>query len=350
MKKTKFLSFFAAFAMIFAACSNVPGGEDPNPGGGSGEGGETGDNKTVAEMLEMTLPDKGAGTETYTVEAYIVGSYNFNHSPKFVIGAENADENNVLVADDAESTDTYKVMAIKLGDYKPAVNLVNNPDNYKKKIVLTGTFEKYCGVAGLVNLTKVVLDGKEITTGVQNSEVDLTGDTTTPVTSINEDFSSVKNNYDIAISGWKLFAVKGDRNWQGKVYTNAEAGTEEKYAQASAHNGKAEDYECWIVTPPVNVDALTSKTLEFKTAQAYWQETSSLKLFVLKNENGSTTKTDITANATLVSKTDPEHTFVTSGSIDLSSYSGTIYFGWQYIAKGGASNSTTFRIDDVVVK
>lgn len=348
MKKSKFLSFLAAFALIFAACNNVGDEPDGPDSGGNGNGGN-GTNKTVADMLAMPLPDKGAGTETFTVEAYVVGSYNFNHNPKFIIGTENAGVDQLLIADDPENTDTYKVVVLKLGDYKPALNLVNNPGNYKKKIVVTGTFEKYCGAAGLVDLTKVILDGKEVTAGAQNSDVDLTGDTTTPVTEINEDFSTVQSNKDIALKDWKLFAVKGDRNWQGKEFTDKESGTTNQYAQASAHNGKAEDYEYWLVTPPVNADGLKEKTLTFKTAQAYWQDTSSLKLFVLQNKDGKTTRTEITT-AKLAGKDDKQYTFVESGNVDLSAYKGTIYIAWQYIAKGGASNSTTFQIDDVVVK
>ena len=63
-------------------------------------------------------------------------------------------------------------MAIKLGNYRDDVNLADNPSNYKKKIVVTGIFEKYCGIPGLVDLTKVVLDGKEIAAGSGNNQGD----------------------------------------------------------------------------------------------------------------------------------------------------------------------------------
>ncbi len=173
--------------------------------------------------------------------------------------------------------------------------------------------------------------------------LNLCDDTTTPFTSLFENFDGVVNNADISLPGWKVVQVLGDRNWQGKIFTST---PNETYAQATAHNGGAPNYENWLITPPLNVGAATSKTLSFKTAKAFWTATSSLKVFVLKCEGGTTTQTEITS-AYIVKETDTDHVFVSSGSIDLSAYSGTIYIGFQYIALGGSGNSTTFRIDDV---
>ena len=182
MKVSKFLAgslFLAALMVGFASCKDKDKEpDDPfNNGGNNNTPGQTDDttakgNGTEADpynvqaLLDMktdgTLPEKGAGTEKAWVEGYIVGSYVFDNDPKYVIGTDPADANNVLIADDANSTDTYAVSALKLGNYSTVVSLLNVPANLKKKIKVYGVVEKYCGVSGVVNLEKVYIDGIEV--------------------------------------------------------------------------------------------------------------------------------------------------------------------------------------------
>ena len=181
MKTSKF--FFAAMmvaavAVGFTACE--PKGNEPDDPFNPGNGGDNGGNDStvvvgerdgseakpyiVQDLLDMktngTLPNKDAGTAKYWVEAYIVGSYDYNNGdPQWVIGAGNTVTTNVLLADDAASTDTYAVATVKLGDYASVLNLVDNPANLGKKLKLYGVVEKYCGVGGVINLEKVYMDG-----------------------------------------------------------------------------------------------------------------------------------------------------------------------------------------------
>ncbi|MDD3478990.1 MAG: DUF6359 domain-containing protein [Paludibacteraceae bacterium] len=161
--------FVAATAMAFTACEKG-GGEEPFPGGGEDPVVPAGDRDgseakpyNVQDLLGMktggTLADKDAGTVKSWVEAYIVGAYNFDANPQWIIGTENAVATNVLLADAADATDTYAVATVKLGDYGSVLNLVNNPTNLGKKLKLYGIIEKYCGVGGVVKLEKVYMDG-----------------------------------------------------------------------------------------------------------------------------------------------------------------------------------------------
>lgn len=191
MKVSKFLVsslFFAALTIGFVSCKDKDENPDDPFGGGNntdqtddttssakGTGTEA-DPYNVQYLLDLKtngeLADKEAGTEKAWVEGYIVGSYNFNNDPKFVIGTDPADANNVLIADDANSTDTYAVSALKLGNFKTLVNLKDIPANLKKKIKVYGVVEKYCGVPGVVDLEKVVIDGTEVELpGVTDVEV-----------------------------------------------------------------------------------------------------------------------------------------------------------------------------------
>ena len=191
MRVSKFLAgslFLAALTIGFASCkkeepkdpfnnggNNTPGQTDDTTSTAKGNGTEA-DPYNVQALLDMktngTLPDKEAGTEKAWVEGYIVGSYVYNNNPKFVIGVDPVDANNVLIADDANSTDTYAVSALKLGNFGTLVNLKDVPANLKKKIKVYGVVEKYCSVPGVVNLEKVFIDDTEVKlSGVTDVEV-----------------------------------------------------------------------------------------------------------------------------------------------------------------------------------
>lgn len=159
-----------------------------------------------------------------------------------------------------------------------------------------------------------------------------------------DDFSAVVNNG--AIPNWTLLKVKGDRDWQGKVYTNAATATDERYAQASAHNGTATDYEYWMISPALSVKNATEKVVSFKTAKAYWQATSSLEVYLLSAPDANKKIEKLAAKT--AAQADPDHTFISSGDIDLTGKPDVVYVAFRYVALGGASNSTTFRVDDFV--
>ena len=90
------------------------------------------------------------------ITGYIVGAVN---GTSFGDGGENCKfdvseiENpaNILIADNADETDYTKCLVVQVpsGDIRTALNLVDNPGNLKKKVVLTATLETYFGVAGL---------------------------------------------------------------------------------------------------------------------------------------------------------------------------------------------------------
>ncbi len=164
MKLNKIFSALMLIAAVaFTACEeNII-----NPDNGGNTGGKDtaevvkSDTLTVADILSMNVPDKDTGTEKYWVKAYIVGSYNYDNEPKFVIGSDNASNSSLLLADDPASDDTYSVASVKLpiGIFREKLNLVSHPENYQKEIILYGVVEKYCGIGGIVKIEKAYLDG-----------------------------------------------------------------------------------------------------------------------------------------------------------------------------------------------
>lgn len=386
-----------AFALVFSACTNV---NDPDPDPKPGEK-VTIYSENFGTDLTGTAPatgwplitnytlfqkdGKGAAAVTYASEGGTV-SIRGNQPSSAYTGASGT--NNAMIAAGGGSlvikniaTCGAKKLALSFGSivvsdtltiqYRVSGTTVWNPVVYKKdksgwglvenvEIVLptgTNTINLKFTAAKTQYGTRVddisISTEDAITAAVVDNDgsnptggdgLSLCGDTTTPLTTLIEDFDDVINNADVALTGWRVVMQTGDRNWQGKVFTSG--ASTETYAQATAHNGASANYESWLITPPLNIDAAASKKLSFKTAKAYWMPTSSLKVYVLKCDGDKTTQTELTT-AYIAKESDTDHAFVSSGNIDLSAFTGKIYIGFKYVALGGPSNSTTFKVDDV---
>lgn len=113
---------------------------------------------TVSEALAAFT---GVATPA-VVKGYIVGTVDgqvYTDGCRFSGSAES--KTNILIADNADETDHANCMPVQLpsGAVRNALNLVDNPGNYKKLVILTGSLEKYFGVPGLKTVTKYAIDG-----------------------------------------------------------------------------------------------------------------------------------------------------------------------------------------------
>jgi len=145
-----------ACAMAFTACEPTTG-DDPFKPDGDKPDTTTSDTLTVAEASVAAKQNASFGY----VSGYIVGCYNFDATDKFVIGVDQVDAN-VLIADSPDHTDTYNgIMAVQLpaGVIRAALNLKDVPGNLKKRVIVYGTLEKYCGIAGVKNVSYAIVDG-----------------------------------------------------------------------------------------------------------------------------------------------------------------------------------------------
>lgn len=73
---------------------------------------------------------------------------------------------NILIAASPDETNIGNCLPVQLpyGKVREGVNLVQNPDNYKKVVLLYGTLQKYFGVPGIKSVTYAVIDSKQIGT------------------------------------------------------------------------------------------------------------------------------------------------------------------------------------------
>lgn len=86
------------------------------------------------------------------VKCYIVGTINGQvYSDGCTFSASATANTNLLIAASPDETNPDNCMPVQLpsGAVRSALNLVDNPKNYKREIKLTGNIEKYFGVAGL---------------------------------------------------------------------------------------------------------------------------------------------------------------------------------------------------------
>lgn len=169
------------------------------------------------------------------------------------------------------------------------------------------------------------------------------GGSVDPVDEINEDFASMNDYDNINLEGWTNIIVEGDRAWIARVFDD------NPYAQSSGYNSGLAVMETWLITPPVT--NIQDKKLSFNSAIAYWAHGSGHPGAVLVSEDfvgdNFETATWTEISVTLAQESDGDHTWVASGDYDLSAFSGNAAIAFKYV--GSDSQSTTLRIDDIVV-
>ena len=135
-----------------------------------------------------------------------------------------------------------------------------------------------------------------------------------------------------------------DRTWQSKTHQS------EKYIQATAQDKSGSNagktYELWMFTPALNVKDAPNKVFSFYSEGAYWKNTSSLEVYVLNEPKSTASAKELLSNVRIATEADGQYKWIASGDISLEGKGDTVYVAFRYQAQGGASNSTTYIIDD----
>ncbi len=162
------------------------------------------------------------------------------------------------------------------------------------------------------------------------------------VTSIDEDFQSYANHAIINQNGWTAYAQEGQRHWICREHQG------NHYAQATAFGSSDPTNIMWMITPPINLDAMTNPVFEFESAKAFYTH-DGFSLHISTDFDGSdvTGATWLDLEALLAGQGDPDNSWVHSGYIDLSGYTGIAYIAWHYEAAEPAGNTGTFRVNNV---
>ncbi len=167
------------------------------------------------------------------------------------------------------------------------------------------------------------------------------GSNPNPGSGINENFSSQTSGTDISINGWYNINAVGDRYWRAGIFSG------DTYAQATAFGSSLSNMEAWLVTPGFNL--ATIDTLSFRSSWGFFVH-NGLSVWIATNFNGTNVATAnwTQLSCTLAVQADGQYVWVPSGDVPLTSFSGTGHIGFKYVGNG-TTNTTTWRIDDVVI-
>lgn len=309
------------------------GGDTPTPTPTPGDAGTKEKPYTVANV------QAGATGTGVWVKGYIVG---WIDGKTLADGAKfNADgvtvSSNVMLADAADAATTAKIIPVQLpsGEIRKAVNLQDNPANYKKEVLLKGNLVAYFGVPGLKEVSAAVIDGKEYPMGGDDQP---SGDV---VTSLDENFDA---STDIP-AGWFQKQAAGDKAWYVRNFN------ENNYITMSGFKGTA-PFDQWLLSPAIDMDKVSDKTLTFDTqVNGYGATTTTLKVYIVTDPANLATATELkatfaTAPAAGADGKTKYSEWVKSGNVDLAKYKGKVYIAFRYQASKDA-NYATWCVDNV---
>lgn len=308
------------------------GGDTPTPTPTPGDAGTKEKPYTVANV------QAGATGTGVWVKGYIVG---WIDGKTLADGAKfNADgvtvSSNVMLADAADAATTAKIIPVQLpsGEIRKAVNLQDNPANYKKEVLLKGNLVAYFGVPGLKEVSAAVIDGKEYPMGDDQPSGDV-------VTSLDENFDA---STDIP-AGWFQKQAAGDKAWYVRNFN------ENNYITMSGFKGTA-PFDQWLLSPAIDMDKVSDKTLTFDTqVNGYGATTTTLKVYIVTDPANLATATELkatfaTAPAAGADGKTKYSEWVKSGNVDLAKYKGKVYIAFRYQASKDA-NYATWCVDNV---
>lgn len=309
------------------------GGDTPTPTPTPGDAGTKEKPYTVANV------QAGATGTGVWVKGYIVG---WIDGKTLADGAKfNADgvtvSSNVMLADAADAATTAKIIPVQLpsGEIRKAVNLQDNPANYKKEVLLKGNLVAYFGVPGLKEVSAAVIDGKEYPMGGDDQP---SGDV---VTSLDENFDA---STDIP-AGWFQKQAAGDKAWYVRNFS------ENNYITMSGFKGTA-PFDQWLLSPAIDMDKVSDKTLTFDTqVNGYGATTTTLKVYIVTDPANLATATELkatfaTAPAAGADGKTKYSEWVKSGNVDLAKYKGKVYIAFRHQASKDA-NYATWCVDNV---
>lgn len=165
-----------------------------------------------------------------------------------------------------------------------------------------------------------------------------------------ESFNSATDNTNLNIANWINYAEAGTELWTEQVYGG------NGYAEFSAYATGESSNIGWLISPGIDMDAQDGEVLNFQTEYAY-PDTGHypLEVFVSTDfngeESGITTATwePLTVVIAHPDVTSDWFSWVDSGSVDLSSYTGTLYVAFKYTGSDTSNQNSTIHVENVIV-
>lgn len=160
-----------------------------------------------------------------------------------------------------------------------------------------------------------------------------------------EDFNEIDYNMNFDYADWTNFAEAGTKMWIEREYQN------DGYIQFSSYGSGEASNIGWAISPALDMDAFTGEVLTFKSATNFVDNPSNkLEVFVSSDYDGTNVlaATWIQLNAIVANDTTNGYTYVSSGNIDLSSYTGTLHLAFK-VTGNGTSLDGLFQVDKIKI-
>lgn len=180
------------------------------------------------------------------------------------------------------------------------------------------------------------------------SEKDIVLNENRNVPFFTEDFQSVTNNVNFALPGWSNIVEKASKLWKSTVYAS------NGYAEFNTTSTTAAVNIAWLVSPKINLNEYQNAVLSFRSAQHDLKLDSplnTLEVYVSSNFESSLANAKWTKlEAKVASLSTPTREFISSGGIDISSFSGSIHIAFKYIGSGKDKTlNGAFMVDDIKI-
>lgn len=306
--------------------------KEPENGGDQPGGPTVGDGTEEKPYTVADVQGGATGTDKW-VKGYIVGwidGKSLDDGAKF--DASNVSvETNILIAASKDANTVAAVVPVQLpaGDVRTALNLKAHPDNLGKEVMLKGSLEAYFGVPGVKSVSAYKIDG--------NGGGDNPVGPVDPVASLTQDFEGGS-----VPAGWSQVQVAGNKSWYVTSFQD------NYYIAMTGYKGTA-PFDQYLITPPIDMSKATDKVLSFDSeVNGYGSKTSSLDVYVItdpaKPAENATKLTVKLPTAPASGYSD----WMSSGQVDLSSFSGIVYIAFRYSATSDA-NYATWCVDNVKV-
>lgn len=286
---------------------------------------------TVDEVIAMG-PDASV-TGVY-VKGYIVGTIPEGAASTVMqyatFTAANASNTNMVMAGTSGEDDYNYCIPVQLTtSVRDALSVQKNPNNIGHELIIGGDIIKYCGAIGVKNTNFYEWIGEAPTPGGGSTG----GGTTTPSGN-----GYLTSNYD----GWEILDVvipsEAEYIWSGKEYNG------NWYMNASAFIANvAYAAESYLISPVITLKA-DEKSMSFDHA-AKFQTTLRELCGICIREEGATEWTSLTIPTWPAAGS---WTFVNSGSIDISAYSGKkVQVAFKY--GSSAQGADTWEVQNLVI-
>ena len=160
-----------------------------------------------------------------------------------------------------------------------------------------------------------------------------------------EDFNQIDFNQNFDYEGWVNFAEAGTKLWTERDFND------DGYIQFSSFGSGQASNIGWAITPAIDMDANEGEVLSFQSATNFVDNPNNkLEVFISSDFDGTNvlSATWTRLDAVVADNTTNGYTYIPSGEIDLSAYTGTIHLAFKATGNGSSLDGL-FQVDKIKI-